>query len=126
MSSRWIAGYAAQGETEIADVMRMRRLAESEPDPWARSLPVHFTASALVVHPESARVLLRWHQRQGRWLQVGGHADLRYFLATSDPGAARPESPDAALRWLTVPEARALVGDNNVRYTLDRLAKLLS
>ena len=178
MSSRWIAGYAAQGETEIADAMRMRRLAESEPDPWARSLPVHFTASALVVHPESARVLLRWHQRQGRWLQVGGHADpgetdplrialreareetgltdlvpwpdaglkhvamcsvaagkgepahehadLRFFLATSDPGAARPESPDAALRWLTVPEARALVGDNNVRYTLDRASKLFS
>jgi len=158
--------------------MRMRRLAESEPDPWARSLPVHFTASALVVHPESARVLLRWHQRQGRWLQVGGHADpgetdplrialreaseetgltdlvpwpdaglkhvamcsvapgkgepahehadLRFFLATGDPGAARPENADAPLRWLTVAEARALVGDNNVRYTLDRLAKLLS
>ena len=41
-------------------------------------------------------------------------------------GAARPETPDAALRWLTVPEARALVGDNNLRYTLDRAAKLLS
>ena len=178
MSSGWIAGYPAQGETEVADAMRMRRLAESEPDPWARSLPVHFTASALVVHPESARVLLRWHQRQGRWLQVGGHADpgetdplrialreaseetgltdlvpwpdaglkhvamcsvapgkgepahehadLRFFLATGDPGAARPENADAPLRWLTVAEARALVGDNNVRYTLDRLAKLLS
>jgi 8-oxo-dGTP pyrophosphatase MutT (NUDIX family) len=178
VSSGWIAGYAAQGETEIADATRMRRLAESEPDPWARSLPVHFTASALVVHPGSARVLLRWHERQRRWLQVGGHADpgetdplrialreareetgltdlvpwpdgglkhvamcgvaagkgepahehadLRYFLATGDPGAARPENPGAALRWLTVPEALALVGDNNVRYTLDRLAKLLS
>jgi 8-oxo-dGTP pyrophosphatase MutT (NUDIX family) len=178
VSSGWIAGYAAQGETEIADAKRMRRLAESEPDPWARSLPLHFTASALVVHPGSARVLLRWHQRQGRWLQVGGHADpgetnplrialreareetgltdlvpwpdaglkhvaicsvapgkgepahehadLRYFLATADPGAARPENPGAALRWLTVPEARALVGDNNLRYTLDRAAKLLT
>jgi 8-oxo-dGTP pyrophosphatase MutT (NUDIX family) len=177
VSSGWIAGYVARGETEIADATRMRRLAESEPNPWARSLPVHFTASALVVHPESARVLLRWHQRQRRWLQVGGHADpgetdplrialreareetgltdlvpwpdagikhvamcsvaagkgepahehadVRYFLATGDPGAARPEDPDAPLRWLTVAEARALVGDNNVRYTLDRVATLL-
>lgn len=65
----------AQGETESAEVERMRRLAETEPDPWLRSLPVHFTASALVVHPGSARVLLRWHQRQQMWLQVGGHGD---------------------------------------------------
>jgi 8-oxo-dGTP pyrophosphatase MutT (NUDIX family) len=178
VSSGWIAGYPAQGETEIADAARMRRLAESEPDPWARSLSVHFTASALVVHPESSRVLLRWHQRQQRWLQVGGHADpgerdplvialreareetgltdlvpwpdasikhvamcavapgkgepahehadVRYFLATDDPGAARPESPEAELRWLTVDEALALVGSNNVRHTLDRLAKALA
>jgi 8-oxo-dGTP pyrophosphatase MutT (NUDIX family) len=168
----------AQGETEIADLGRMRRLAESEPDPWLRSLPAHFTASALVVHPDSARVLLRWHQRQRSWLQVGGHgdpgesdplrialreareetgltdlvpwpdaairhvamcsvpagkgepahehADLRYFLATREPGAVRPENPDAELRWLTVDEACDLVGRNNVRWTLDRLAPLLA
>jgi 8-oxo-dGTP pyrophosphatase MutT (NUDIX family) len=33
------------------------------------------TGSALVVHPPTARVLLRWHERQQAWLQVGGHAD---------------------------------------------------
>jgi 8-oxo-dGTP pyrophosphatase MutT (NUDIX family) len=178
VSSGWFAGYQPHGDTEIADIARMRRLAESEPDPWDRSIPVHFTASALVVHPESARVLLRWHQRQQRWLQVGGHADpgerdpleialreareetgltdlvpwpdaaikhvaicavppgkgepahehadLRYFLATRDPDSARPETPDAPLRWLTVAEALDLVGGNNVRHTLDRLAKALA
>ncbi|MFF7649002.1 NUDIX domain-containing protein [Streptomyces sp. NPDC007983] len=36
---------------------------------------LHVTASALVVHPDSGRVLLRWHQRQQSWLLVGGHAD---------------------------------------------------
>jgi 8-oxo-dGTP pyrophosphatase MutT (NUDIX family) len=178
VTSDWLNRYQARGETEMADVERMRWLAHSQPDPWQRSLPLHFTASALVVHPDSRRVLLRWHQRQRRWLQVGGHgdpgesdplrialreareetglpdlvpwpeaviqhvvvcsvapgkgepahehADLRYFLATGDPGAARPENPDAPLRWLTVDEARALAGDNNVRYTLDRLEKLLT
>ncbi len=177
MDSAWIAGYVAQGETEIADAERMRRLAESDPDPWSRSLPAHFTASALVVHPDSARVLLRWHDRQRMWLQVGGHgdpgerdplrialreareetgltdlrpwpdaaikhvamcsvppgkgepahehADLRFFLATGEPDAVRPESPDAQLRWLTVDGARDLVGRNNLRWTLDRLAPLL-
>jgi 8-oxo-dGTP pyrophosphatase MutT (NUDIX family) len=177
VSSDWLAGYLAQGETEIADVARMRRLAGSEPDPWRRSLPLHFTASALIVHPESARVLLRWHERQQMWLQAGGHgdpgeddplaislreareetglvdlvpwpsaaiqhavickvlpgkgepahehADVRYFMATRNPDAARPENPDAALRWLTVDEARDLVGGNNLRHTLDRLEPLL-
>ena len=27
------------------------------------------------MHPGTARVLLRWHQRQQAWLQVGGHGD---------------------------------------------------
>ncbi len=27
------------------------------------------------MHPPTARVLLRWHQRQQAWLQVGGHGD---------------------------------------------------
>jgi 8-oxo-dGTP pyrophosphatase MutT (NUDIX family) len=176
--SEWLTGYQAQGETETADVERMRRLARSQPDPWLRSLPLHFTASALVVHPDSRRVLLRWHQRQRMWLQVGGHgdpgesdplrialreareetglpdlvpwpeggiqhavvcrvapgkgepahehADLRYFLATADPSVARPESPAAPLRWLTVHEARELVGTNNLARTLDRLEFLLA
>jgi 8-oxo-dGTP pyrophosphatase MutT (NUDIX family) len=34
-----------------------------------------FTASVLITHPPTARVLLRWHQRQQAWLQVGGHGD---------------------------------------------------
>jgi 8-oxo-dGTP pyrophosphatase MutT (NUDIX family) len=178
VTSEWLDGYQAKGEIETADVERMRWLARSRPDPWLRTLPLHFTASALVVHPQSRRVLLRWHQRQRMWLQVGGHgdpgesdalriamreareetglldlvpwpdaaiqhavvcsvppgkgepahehADVRYFLATADPAVARPESPDAPLRWLTVNEARDLVGANNLSRTLDRLESLLA
>jgi 8-oxo-dGTP pyrophosphatase MutT (NUDIX family) len=36
---------------------------------------VHVTGSALVVHPPTGRVLLRWHERMGGWLHVGGHVD---------------------------------------------------
>src|SRR5205814_9089231 len=66
------------GDTE--DVARIRALAGS-PDAWDRSRPLHLTASALVVHPPTGRILLRWHQRQQAWLFVGGHAD---------PGEADP------------------------------------
>jgi 8-oxo-dGTP pyrophosphatase MutT (NUDIX family) len=67
--------YRPVGETEAADVQRVRALAETAEDPWLRSLPLHVTGSALIVHPGSGRVLLRWHRRQQAWLQVGGHAD---------------------------------------------------
>ncbi len=67
--------YRPEDAAEAADVARVRALAETAADPWLRSIPLHVTASALVVHPDSGRVLLRWHQRQQAWLQVGGHAD---------------------------------------------------
>jgi 8-oxo-dGTP pyrophosphatase MutT (NUDIX family) len=61
-------------DEEAADVARLRRLV-AEGDPWTRSSPLHATASALVVHPPTGRVLLRWHERMQSWLQVGGHGD---------------------------------------------------
>jgi 8-oxo-dGTP pyrophosphatase MutT (NUDIX family) len=67
--------YRPEGSTEIADVQRVRALLEASSNPYRRDLPLHVTASALIVHPPTARVLLRWHQRQQAWLQVGGHGD---------------------------------------------------
>ena len=173
-----LTGYQAVGDTEAADLERMQRLAAAAPDPWSRSqLPLHFTASALVVHPPSRRVLLRWHVKHDRWLQVGGHgdpgetdplqialreareetglpdlepwpdatllhaavcyvrrsaaepehehADLRYCLATAHPEAITAENAHSPLRWLSLPDARALVAGNNVREMLDRTGRLL-
>ncbi|HLM64179.1 MAG TPA: NUDIX domain-containing protein [Acidimicrobiales bacterium] len=59
---------------EAADVARIRAAVASG-DPWSRTRPLHVTGSAIVVHPPTRRVLLRWHDRMGSWLQVGGHAD---------------------------------------------------
>jgi len=103
--------FQPHGEAEAADVGRTRELAASTADPWLRSNPLHVTASALIVHPDSGRVLLRWHQRQHAWLQVGGHGDP----GESDPLAialreAREETglsdlepwPDAELRQVVI------------------------
>jgi 8-oxo-dGTP pyrophosphatase MutT (NUDIX family) len=169
--------YRPQGETEAADVERVRALAETAADPFLRTMPLHVTGSALIVHPATGRVLLRWHQRQQAWLQVGGHgdpgegdplavalreaaeetgladldpwpdaqlrhvvivpvpassaepahhhADLRFVLATHDPEAARPENPDAPLRWLSLAEAQAATSQDNLRETLTRTQRLL-
>jgi 8-oxo-dGTP pyrophosphatase MutT (NUDIX family) len=53
----------------------VRALVAAAENPWLRSAPLHLTGSALIVHPDSGQVLLRWHQRQQAWLQVGGHGD---------------------------------------------------
>jgi 8-oxo-dGTP pyrophosphatase MutT (NUDIX family) len=169
--------YQPEGEAETADVRRTRELAGAAGDPWRRNLPLHVTASALIVHPETGRVLLRWHQRQQAWLQVGGHgdpgendplaialreaaeetgladlvpwpdaqlrhlvivgvpagkgepahehADLRYFMATRTPGAARAENEHAPLRWLSLAEAYEATSEVNLRESLARLEHLL-
>jgi len=67
--------YQPEGEAEAADVRVVQALTATAADPYQRDLPLHVTASALIVHPPTARVLLRWHQRQQAWLQVGGHGD---------------------------------------------------
>jgi 8-oxo-dGTP pyrophosphatase MutT (NUDIX family) len=172
-----LAAYQPLDDTEAADLKRMRELADTAADPWLRSIPLHVTGSALIVHPASGRVLLRWHQRQQAWLQVGGHgdpgetdaleialreareetgltdlapwpdgrlrhltivdvpanavepahehADLRFVLATGDPDAARPERPDAPLRWLTADEALAATTEANLREFLGRVRLIL-
>lgn len=145
-------------------------------DPWARSSRRHVTGSAIVVHPATKRVLLRWHERYQLWNHVGGHADdgeqdpfvtawreareetglldLRawphgepvlievvtvpagkgepdhehidvcYVLATDDPGATVEEHDDAALRWLSIAEARQLI-NLHVAHLLDAVEPLL-
>lgn len=175
---RLLADYRAAGEKEGADVARLREMLARTADPWSRAIPLHVTASAVIVHPGSGRVLLRWHQRQQAWLQVGGHgdpgetsplavaareareetgltdlvpwpdarlwhavivdvtasatepahehADLRFVLATAEPDAARPEKPDAPLRWLSLAEAEELTAADNLRDTLRRLAPVLA
>jgi 8-oxo-dGTP pyrophosphatase MutT (NUDIX family) len=66
--------FSPSSREESRDLARLEALV-GEPNPWDRSLPLHVTGSAIVVHPASSRVLLRWHERLQRWLQVGGHAE---------------------------------------------------
>ncbi len=112
--------YRPEGEAEAADVRRVRALIEATDDPWRRDMPLHVTASALIAHPPTARVLLRWHQRQQAWLQVGGHGDP----AESDPLAIATREayeetglvdltpwPDGAIRHVVVVSVPAGKGE---------------
>jgi hypothetical protein len=70
-----LAEYEPGDATEAADLARIADMMSRTIDPWSRDTPLHLTASAVIVHPPTSRVLLRWHERQLAWLQVGGHAD---------------------------------------------------
>jgi len=173
-----LRGYQPAGRDEIADLARVARLVRAADDPWSRATPLHVTASALIVQPETGQILLRWHPRQQAWLQVGGHADpgerdpvaialreateetgltdlvpwpepalthlvvvpvaagrgepehehadLRFLLATRNPGAVTAEHPDAPLRWLSVEAAAETTSEPNLRETLHRAGNLLA
>lgn len=70
-----LAAHRPRDAEEAADLAQVQAVVAAEADPWSRGIPVHLTASALVLHPPTGRVLLRWHAKQRLWLQVGGHAD---------------------------------------------------
>jgi 8-oxo-dGTP pyrophosphatase MutT (NUDIX family) len=172
--------YVAQSVEERDDLARLQRLVAESADPWTRASQLHVTGSAVVVHPPTRRVLLRWHARMQAWLQVGGHGDagevdpyavalreageetgltdlvawpdaadprivqvavvpvpagkgepehehgdIRYALATGAPERVRPENDAATLAWLSVEDALARVGWDNLRVCLTRIAALL-
>ncbi len=61
----------------------------------------------------------------GRGEPAHEHADLRFVLSTGTPDAARAESADAPLRWLTVDDATRATPQPNLRESLARLKRLL-
>jgi 8-oxo-dGTP pyrophosphatase MutT (NUDIX family) len=69
-----LGSFDAQSDVEQHDLDRILAVIAAG-DPWSRAQPLHLTGSALVAHPATGRVLLRWHERQQAWLQVGGHGD---------------------------------------------------
>jgi len=81
------ASYTASDAEECDAVVQLLQLLQAPADPFDRTtLPVHVTASSLVLDPKARLLLLHLHRRLDRWLQPGGHIE---------PGE-RPE--DAAQR----------------------------
>lgn len=66
--------FSATTPVESVDLALMREVAASS-SPFDRTSRFHLTSSALIVDPDGKRVLLRWHGRHRRWMQVGGHGD---------------------------------------------------
>ncbi|MCY4145455.1 MAG: NUDIX hydrolase [Chloroflexi bacterium] len=82
---RILDGHSPADDKEARDIQRIRRLVCRRSDIMSpRCQAGHVTASALVIDCASGRVLLHWHRKLNRWLQVGGHLEA----AESDPAQA--------------------------------------
>lgn len=64
-----------------------------EMKPFHRSsLKGHFTASCLLINPETGKMVLTHHRKLGLWLQLGGHCDGLQNLAEVAMKEAEEES----------------------------------
>lgn len=71
-----LASHRAVDETEAGHLRRIVELLRT-PRPFDRDRhePGHVTASAFVLHPSEAAIVLVHHAALGRWLQPGGHVE---------------------------------------------------
>lgn len=72
-----LATHTPADATEAEHLRRTRALLARTPAPFSRRQldPGHVTASAFVLHPDGAHLLLIHHGTLGLWLQPGGHVD---------------------------------------------------
>ena len=67
--------YRPQGDTETADIQRVRALTRTATDPYRRDLPLHVTASALIVHPRHRPGAAALAPAPAGLAAGGGHGD---------------------------------------------------
>ncbi|MFC4493607.1 NUDIX hydrolase [Streptomyces ovatisporus] len=95
--TRWPAPDEGQ-ERLRGDYVRHLR---SHPDGmWKACKDGHITASALVIDPGGARVLLTLHRKLRMWLQMGGHCEPED--ATLEEAALREASEESGIGGLTL------------------------
>ncbi|MCD9623152.1 NUDIX hydrolase [Rhabdothermincola salaria] len=89
---------ADAGQARLRD--QMLEFASANPDALHRSCAAgHFTGSALVLDPDSGRVLVLFHTKLRKWLQPGGHTDGEANLAAT---ALREATEETGIDGLVV------------------------
>ena len=99
-----LAAYQPQNEQEEMDAAEILRRLNNGEALWTRdNVSAHLTASAWVVSPDRAKVLMCYHKLYRSWSWLGGHADgdtdllavaLREVREESGLTRLRPVSPD--------------------------------
>ena len=72
--------------------VEMLNLLKNHPDPFKRSYPSHFTASAFLLNSDRSKFLLLHHRKLDKWFQPGGHCDGNQNLLEVSMKEAKEES----------------------------------
>lgn len=94
--------YGTRYPGEAATVEAYTQFVRAYPDCFERHLLIgHVTASAWVLDPSGAKVLLTHHAKLDRWLQLGGHVDGNPDVPASALREAQEESGIAEIAFLS-------------------------
>lgn len=90
---RILDGHSPADHKEARDLQLIRRLVCQHSDIMSPRCQIgHITASALIIDCASGRVLLHFHRKLRRWLQVGGHLEGESDVAQAALREAREET----------------------------------
>lgn len=113
-----LLAYRPCNEQEERDRDLILRCLRMEPDVFTRDNPLaHMTASAWIVSPDRARVLMAYHNVYHSWAWLGGHADGDTDLLRVALREAREESGLAHVRPVTegIFSVEALTVDGHIK-----------
>lgn len=91
--------YAARFPEETDKIMRFVAFIKEHEDIYSRQNPLgHLTASAWVTSADGTKVLLAYHHKLSRWVQLGGHVEAGESLIEAALREACEESGMHSLR----------------------------
>lgn len=97
-----LENYRPWNPQEIVDRRRLLACLQTQPEVFTRqNQAMHMTASAWIVSPDRARVLMAWHNVYKSWSWLGGHADSDTNLLRVALREAREESGLTEVRPVT-------------------------
>lgn len=74
-------------------IQEFNKFINNNPNCFLReNIPGHITGSAFVINRNLTKVLLTYHAKLQRWLQLGGHADGEFIIQNVSLREAREES----------------------------------